>query len=183
MPPLRSVNGDDRPARAPEARRSAPGTHATRRSRGSAATRTSTATSSRGLVQARSAAGLSFDQAGEARHYRGHCSRGSQQTVAKAALRCVSDVQFDPCFAPPRTGTIAARSSPARGPVGRASVASSSPGARSRRRRYAASGSAASRASSRSSRSLRRSSPETVVGKRGRRGSRRTTVTVGSQPR
>jgi len=44
--------------------------------------------------------GLSFDQAGQARHYRGHCFRGSQQTVAKAALRCVSDVQFDPCFAP-----------------------------------------------------------------------------------
>ena len=48
---------------------------------------------------------------------------------------------------------------------------------------YAASASAASRASSRCSRSLRRSSPETVVGKRGRRGSSRTTVTVGSQPR
>jgi hypothetical protein len=44
--------------------------------------------------------GLSFDQAGGARHYRGTCSRGSQQTVAKAALRCFSDVQFDPCFAP-----------------------------------------------------------------------------------
>ena len=45
-------------------------------------------------------AGLRFDRAGEARHYRGHCFRGSQQTSAKAALRCVSDVQFDPCFAP-----------------------------------------------------------------------------------
>jgi hypothetical protein len=44
--------------------------------------------------------GLSFDQAGGARHDRGTCSRGSQQTVAKAALRCFSDVQFDPCFAP-----------------------------------------------------------------------------------
>jgi hypothetical protein len=44
--------------------------------------------------------GLSFDQAGGARHYRGTCSRGSQQTVAKPALRCFSDVQFDPCFAP-----------------------------------------------------------------------------------
>ena len=43
--------------------------------------------------------GLSFDRAGGARHYRGTCSLGSQQTVAKAALRCVSDVQFDPCFA------------------------------------------------------------------------------------
>jgi hypothetical protein len=44
--------------------------------------------------------GLSLDRAGGARHYRGTCSRGSQQTVVKAALRCVSDVQFDPCFAP-----------------------------------------------------------------------------------
>jgi hypothetical protein len=44
--------------------------------------------------------GLSFDRAGVARHLRGHCFRGSQQTAAKAALRCVSDVQFDPCFAP-----------------------------------------------------------------------------------
>ena len=43
--------------------------------------------------------GLSFDHVGPARRYRGHCFRGSQQTVAKAALRCVSDVQFDPCFA------------------------------------------------------------------------------------
>jgi hypothetical protein len=46
--------------------------------------------------------GLSFYRAGEARHYRGHCFRGSQQTIVKAALRCVSDVQFDPCFAPTR---------------------------------------------------------------------------------
>jgi hypothetical protein len=44
--------------------------------------------------------GLSFDQAGEAQHYRGTCFRGSQQTVTQAALRCVSDVQFDPCFPP-----------------------------------------------------------------------------------
>jgi len=43
--------------------------------------------------------GLSFDQAGGAKHYRGTCSRGSKQRVAKAALRCVSDVQLDPCFA------------------------------------------------------------------------------------
>lgn len=41
--------------------------------------------------------GLSFEQSGGAR-YRGTISPGSQQTVAKAALRCVSDVQFDPCF-------------------------------------------------------------------------------------
>jgi hypothetical protein len=44
--------------------------------------------------------GLSFDHAGQVRHYRGHCWRGSQHTIAKAALRCFSDVQFDPCFAP-----------------------------------------------------------------------------------
>ena len=49
------------------------------------------------------------------------------------------------------------------------------------RRRYAASGSAATRRSIRSSSRLRMSSPETVVGKRGRRGSRRTIETVGSQ--
>ena len=44
--------------------------------------------------------GLNFDKTGEARHLRGHCFRGSQQTVAKGALRCVSDLQLDPCFAP-----------------------------------------------------------------------------------
>ena len=44
--------------------------------------------------------GLSFDQSGGASHYRGTCSRSSQQTHAKGALRCVSDVQYDPCFAP-----------------------------------------------------------------------------------
>ena len=43
--------------------------------------------------------GLTFDQTGGAKHYRGTCSAGSKQTVAKAALHCVSDVQFDPCFA------------------------------------------------------------------------------------
>jgi hypothetical protein len=43
--------------------------------------------------------GLRFDEGGGV-HFRGHCFRGSQQTVAKDALRCVSDVQFDPCFAP-----------------------------------------------------------------------------------
>ena len=48
--------------------------------------------------------GLSFDQTGGARRSRGTCSRGSQQTVARAALRCVSDVQFDPCFAPAADG-------------------------------------------------------------------------------
>jgi hypothetical protein len=56
--------------------------------------------------------GLGFHQAGGARHYRGTCSRGSQQTVARGALRCVSDVQFDPCFAPVadwnHSGTIVA---------------------------------------------------------------------------
>jgi hypothetical protein len=44
--------------------------------------------------------GLRFYKTGVARHLRGHCERGSQQTVAKTALRCVSDVQLDPCFAP-----------------------------------------------------------------------------------
>jgi hypothetical protein len=43
--------------------------------------------------------GLRLDEGGGV-HFRGHCFRGSQQTVARAALRCVSDVQFDPCFAP-----------------------------------------------------------------------------------
>jgi hypothetical protein len=56
--------------------------------------------------------GLSFFTAGGSRHYRGTCSRGSQQTVAKAALRCFSDVQFDPCFVAAanwnQPGTIAA---------------------------------------------------------------------------
>jgi len=56
--------------------------------------------------------GLRFDQTGGAQHYRGTCFRGSRQTVAKAALHCVSDLQFDPCFAPTanwnRRGTIVA---------------------------------------------------------------------------
>jgi hypothetical protein len=46
--------------------------------------------------------GLSFDQDGGSQHYRGTCFQGSQHTThAKGALKCVSDVQFDPCFAPP----------------------------------------------------------------------------------
>jgi hypothetical protein len=48
-------------------------------------------------------------------------------------------------------------------------------------RSYAASASSAGRASIRSSKPLRKSSPLTVVGKRGRRGSRWTIVTVESQ--
>jgi hypothetical protein len=44
--------------------------------------------------------GLSFDHAGDARHLRGGCSRGSEHVVPRTALRCVSDVQLDPCFAP-----------------------------------------------------------------------------------
>jgi hypothetical protein len=44
--------------------------------------------------------GLTFDQAGGSDHSRGTCSRGSEQTHDKSALRCFSDVQFDPCFAP-----------------------------------------------------------------------------------
>ena len=39
-----------------------------------------------------------------AKEYRGHCDRGSEQTVAKSAIRCWADVTFylfDPCF--PRT--------------------------------------------------------------------------------
>ena len=60
--------------------------------------------------------GLSFDRSGASRHDRGNCFRGSQQTVANAALRCVSDVQFDPCFAPAgdwsRLGAVVACASP-----------------------------------------------------------------------
>jgi hypothetical protein len=48
-------------------------------------------------------------------------------------------------------------------------------------RSYAASASSAGRASIRSSKPRRKSSPLTVVGKRGRRGSRWTIVTVESQ--
>ena len=46
--------------------------------------------------------GLTFDQGGGARHYRGTCVRGSEITLEKSALRCFSDVQFDLCFAPTR---------------------------------------------------------------------------------
>jgi hypothetical protein len=44
--------------------------------------------------------GLTFDQAGGSRHYHGTCFVGSEITFQKSALRCVSDVQFDPCFQP-----------------------------------------------------------------------------------
>jgi hypothetical protein len=71
--------------------------------------------------------GLSFDQAGGPRHDRGTCFRGSQQTVAKAALRCVSDVQFDPCFAPAadwnHPGSIVACARPGWTRVGRFVIA------------------------------------------------------------
>jgi hypothetical protein len=44
--------------------------------------------------------GLTLDQAGGARHYHGSCFRGTEFTHDPSALRCVSDVQFDPCFPP-----------------------------------------------------------------------------------
>jgi hypothetical protein len=44
--------------------------------------------------------GLSFIRTRPNRHLRGDCSRGSEHIVPKASLRCVSDVQLDPCFAP-----------------------------------------------------------------------------------
>jgi hypothetical protein len=47
--------------------------------------------------------GLTFDQAGGTRRYRGVCWRGSELTHDDSALRCYSDVQFDPCFAPTRS--------------------------------------------------------------------------------
>jgi len=56
--------------------------------------------------------GLTFDQAGGTRHYHGTCFVGTEFTHDTAALRCVSDVQFDPCFPPTanwnRRGTIIA---------------------------------------------------------------------------
>ena len=42
--------------------------------------------------------GLTLDQAGGARHYRGTCWRGSEFIFDGSALRCYSDVQLDPCF-------------------------------------------------------------------------------------
>jgi hypothetical protein len=60
--------------------------------------------------------GLSFDQTGGSRHYRGACFRGSEFTVQRSALRCVSDVQLDPCFGPTtdwnRRGVVIACGSP-----------------------------------------------------------------------
>jgi hypothetical protein len=44
--------------------------------------------------------GLTLDQAGASQHYHGTCSLGSETTFEKTALRCLSDVQLDPCFAP-----------------------------------------------------------------------------------
>jgi hypothetical protein len=43
--------------------------------------------------------GLSFYRDRGAR-FRGHCFKGTEYTRDSAALRCVSDVQFDPCYAP-----------------------------------------------------------------------------------
>jgi hypothetical protein len=60
--------------------------------------------------------GLTFDQAGGSRHYRGACFRGSEFTFQRSALRCVSDVQLDPCFGPTadwnRRGVVIACGSP-----------------------------------------------------------------------
>jgi hypothetical protein len=56
--------------------------------------------------------GLSLDKAGGPRHYHGTCFRGTEFTHDTSALRCVSDVQFDPCFPPTagwnRSGAIVA---------------------------------------------------------------------------
>jgi hypothetical protein len=46
--------------------------------------------------------GLRLEETGAARHDRGTCSRGSEQTHDPSALRCYSDVGLDPCFAPTR---------------------------------------------------------------------------------
>jgi hypothetical protein len=43
--------------------------------------------------------GLRLDQIGAPRHSRGICSHGSEMMFDRSALRCVSDVQLDPCFA------------------------------------------------------------------------------------
>jgi hypothetical protein len=43
--------------------------------------------------------GLTLEQIGAPRHSRGTCSRGSEMMFDRSALRCVSDVQLDPCFA------------------------------------------------------------------------------------
>jgi hypothetical protein len=60
--------------------------------------------------------GLTFEQAGGSRHYRGTCFRGSEFTFERSALRCVSDVQVDPCFGPTadwnRRGVVVACASP-----------------------------------------------------------------------
>jgi hypothetical protein len=42
--------------------------------------------------------GLSF-YPDRGQRFRGHCFKGTEYTRDSAALRCVSDVQFDPCFA------------------------------------------------------------------------------------
>ena len=55
--------------------------------------------------------GLSF-YSGRGPRFRGHCLRGSEYTRDPAALKCVSDVQFEVCYAPTRNwnrrGTIVA---------------------------------------------------------------------------
>jgi hypothetical protein len=70
--------------------------------------------------------GLTFEHAGGSRHYRGTCSRGSETTFDKSALRCFSDVQFDPCFAPTsdwnRPDVVVACGSPGRRTFGRFAI-------------------------------------------------------------
>lgn len=60
--------------------------------------------------------GLSFIRTEGAQHLRGSCSPGSEHIVPKASLRCVSDLQLDPCFAPSahwnHRGTVVACGSP-----------------------------------------------------------------------
>jgi hypothetical protein len=60
--------------------------------------------------------GLTFVRAAGPEHYRGTCFRGSELTFEKSALRCVSDVQFDPCFGPTadwnRRGVVVACAAP-----------------------------------------------------------------------
>jgi hypothetical protein len=67
--------------------------------------------------------GLTLNQAGGARHYHGRCFRGTEFARDASAVRCVSDVQLDPCYPQTRAwnrrGAIVACAAPGSTSFGR----------------------------------------------------------------
>jgi hypothetical protein len=67
--------------------------------------------------------GLTLNTGGGVRHYRGTCSQGSERSRDPSALRCLSDVQLDPCYPPTSTwnrrGAVVACAAPGSTSFGR----------------------------------------------------------------